>query len=105
MCLFKKLRRLERWVKGTCCSFRGSRFVSQHPHGSLQLSVSPVPGDPTPSSGPYRKTPACKCPTLFTQSHIHRETISQKPRQTKKHAAVSFTKGNCLEVNKPDDVF
>ena len=33
-------------VKSTGCSFRGLGFTSQHPHGSLQLSVTPVPGDP-----------------------------------------------------------
>lgn len=26
-----------RAVKSTCCSYRGPRFVSQHPHGGLQL--------------------------------------------------------------------
>lgn len=35
--------------KDTECSSRGSRFSSQHSHGSLQLSVFPVPGNPTPS--------------------------------------------------------
>jgi hypothetical protein len=28
-------------VKSTDCSSRGSGFNSQHPHGSLQLSVTP----------------------------------------------------------------
>ena len=31
----------------------GSRFSSQHQHGSSQPSVTPVPGDPTPSSLPH----------------------------------------------------
>ena len=31
-------------VKSTICSCRGPRFNSQHPHGSSQLSVTPVPG-------------------------------------------------------------
>ena len=35
-------------VKSTDYSSRGPRFNSQHPHGSSQLSVTPVPGDPTP---------------------------------------------------------
>ena len=36
-------------VKSTSCSSRGLGFNSQHPHGSSQLSVTPVPGDLTPS--------------------------------------------------------
>jgi hypothetical protein len=36
-------------VESTGCSFREWGFDSQHPHGSSQLSVTPVPGDPTPS--------------------------------------------------------
>ena len=35
-------------VKSTDSSSRGSGFNYQHPHGSSQLSVIPVPGDPTP---------------------------------------------------------
>ena len=38
-------------VKTTCCSCRGPRFSSLHPRGSSQSSVTPVPGDPMPSSG------------------------------------------------------
>ena len=36
-------------VMSTGCSSKGPRFNSQHPHGSSQLSVTPVPGDLTPS--------------------------------------------------------
>jgi hypothetical protein len=35
-------------VKSTGCSSRGSWFNFQHPHGRLQLFITPVPGDPTP---------------------------------------------------------
>ena len=35
--------------KSTECFSREPRFSSQHPHGSLQLSVTPVPDDQTPS--------------------------------------------------------
>jgi hypothetical protein len=38
-------------VKSTGYSCRGPRFISQHPHGSTELSVTPVPRDLTPSSG------------------------------------------------------
>jgi hypothetical protein len=37
-------------AKNTGCSYRGPKFESQHPHSSLQPSVTPVPGDPTFSS-------------------------------------------------------
>jgi hypothetical protein len=33
---------------GACYSSEGLRFNSQHPHGSSQLSVTPVPGNLTP---------------------------------------------------------
>jgi hypothetical protein len=36
-------------VKSTGCPSRGPGFNSQHPHGGSQVSVSPVPGDLTPS--------------------------------------------------------
>ena len=38
-------------VKSTGCSFRGLKFYSQHPHYHLQLSVTPDPENPGPSSG------------------------------------------------------
>ena len=34
-------------VESTGCSSRQPCFCSQHPHGTSQLSVTPVPGDPT----------------------------------------------------------
>jgi hypothetical protein len=37
------------WLRALGCSSRGPGFNSQHPHGSSQLSVTPVPADPTPS--------------------------------------------------------
>lgn len=36
-------------VKSTGYSAEGSRFISQHPHGSSQLFLIPVPGDRAPS--------------------------------------------------------
>ena len=41
------LMRLERWLS---CSSRWPRFHSQHPHNGSQPSVTPVPGNLTPSS-------------------------------------------------------
>lgn len=37
--------------KSTGCFSTGPGFDSQHTHGGTQLSVTPVPGDLTPSSG------------------------------------------------------
>lgn len=31
-------------VQGTGCSSKGSQFNSHHPHGSSNLSITPVPG-------------------------------------------------------------
>ena len=36
-------------LKSTGCSSRRPGFNTQHPHSSSQLSVTPAPGDPTPS--------------------------------------------------------
>ena len=38
-------------VKHTRYSSSGPRFGSKHPHGSSQPPITPVPGDPMPSSG------------------------------------------------------
>jgi hypothetical protein len=38
-------------VKSTVCYSRGLGFDSQHPHGSLQPSITIVPYDSVPSSG------------------------------------------------------
>lgn len=40
-------------IKSTGCSSREPRFNSQHPHRRPQLSITPLPGDLTPS---YRHT-------------------------------------------------
>jgi hypothetical protein len=36
-------------VKSTGCPSKGPRFNSQNPYDSSQMSLTPVPGDPTPS--------------------------------------------------------
>ncbi|XP_063141791.1 probable mitochondrial glutathione transporter SLC25A40 isoform X5 [Rattus norvegicus] len=50
ICLIK-LSRLERCsaAKSIGCSSRGSRLISQHPPGNLDLSITPVPGNLAPS--------------------------------------------------------
>ena len=52
MLLLLKKVMLGDWRDGSVvksCSSRGPGFNSQHPHGSSQLSVAPIPGDLTPS--------------------------------------------------------
>ena len=61
------------------CSSRGPEFVSQQPHDGPQLSITPVPGDLTFSSGLHGH---CKwfrqSPFLFTwgQMHPHERKIT-----------------------------
>ena len=38
---------MAQWLRAPTALPEGPEFNSQHPHGSLQLSVIPVPGDPT----------------------------------------------------------
>jgi hypothetical protein len=45
-------------LKSISCSSRGPGFNSQNPHGNSQLSVTPVPRNPTPS---YRRSCVCVC--------------------------------------------
>lgn len=55
---FNKSKGLESWLQSAGCSIGGPTggpsFNSQHLHGSLPLSVTPVSGDQTPSSGLWR---------------------------------------------------
>ena len=44
-------------AESTCWSFGGPRFGSQHPHGDLQASVTPVPG--------------IWCPLLASEGTVH----------------------------------
>lgn len=36
-------------MKSTGCSSKGPRLNTKHPHGSSELSITPVPEVPTPS--------------------------------------------------------
>ena len=69
-------------VKSTCCSCRGPRFSSQRPHGGPQPSVTPVPGDPMPSSDlQFQGTLAPLWRNWHTWSmhtHIRRKCILKK---------------------------
>ena len=64
-------------VKSTECSSRGPRFVSQHPQGGSQLSVTPVPSGPKPCSS-LCGTHTCGTNTfMWGNTRIHKnKTIS-----------------------------
>ena len=52
---------MERWLRvpeTTCCP-RGLGFNSQHPHGSSQLPITPVPKNPNPV------TDGCEPPSVL----------------------------------------
>ena len=61
-------------VWNTCCSHRGPRFSSQHPHGSSQLSVTLVLGDLVYSlaSVGKRHMHAVKMYTQRPNTHTHK---------------------------------
>lgn len=40
---------LEGWIKSTCCSSRGARMNSHHPHDDLQTSIVSIQGHLMPS--------------------------------------------------------
>jgi hypothetical protein len=44
---------MAQWIRTLAALPRGSEFNSQHPHGSSQQSVTPITGEPTPSSALY----------------------------------------------------
>ena len=58
-------------VKSTGCSSIGPRFDSQHPHGSSQQSVTPVPRDLIPSSGLTDTRYAHGTQTYMQEKHPH----------------------------------
>jgi hypothetical protein len=65
-------------VKSTC-SLRGTKLDSQQPHGGSQPSVTPVPGDPVPSTYALHKHDAH---TSMQSKHTH--TIFKNLRNTLK---------------------
>ena len=80
-------------VKSACCSSRGSRFSSQHPHGGW---LAPTPsGHPMPSSGLHGHR-VC---TWTQNPYIQANTNTQKIKIDK-----SFKKrvqGQCGSPNEP----
>lgn len=67
---------LEGWrhgsvVTSTCCSYRGSQSGSQNPSGALWWSITPVIGDPTPSSGLHGTRHTDSAKTYIQAKHSH----------------------------------
>lgn len=62
MTVEKIIKRLERGsaAKNICGFYRGPRFKCQHPLGDSPLSVTPAPGDPTPSFD-FLEQQTCTC--------------------------------------------
>jgi hypothetical protein len=59
-------------IKSTGCSSRGPRLNSQHPHGGLQLTVTPVLGDLILYSGLCRHCVCTLCTEVYaSKTHIH----------------------------------
>lgn len=56
-------------VKTTCCSCRGPRFSSQHPHGGSKPSVTPVLQNLVPSSDLFKHQAGSWC--IYTHVGIH----------------------------------
>jgi hypothetical protein len=75
-------------VKVTTSSFRGPGSHSQHPHGSPQLPVTSVLGDPTPS---FRHT----CIQNTNASEIK---INKKQNKTSQYSCWYFNKCPCCFV-------
>ena len=74
-------------LRSTGCSSRGPRFNSQHPHGSSQVSVTPVPGDLIPSSGLHGH----QAHTWCTYIHVDRTHICFILKNFKPHIHTIFT--------------
>lgn len=71
-------------VKSTRYSCRGPRFDFQHPHGSPQLSVTPVTGDLISSSGFLRHQARTWCIDIRAdKASIHVTFLKDKTIQTK----------------------
>lgn len=77
-------------ARNTCCSYRGLRFGSQYPHGTTQLSVTPVPGYPTPFD-------LSGCLPAFMQVHtyINRQTRFIPSDSLSCFLSLPFSTGSC----------
>ena len=79
-------------MKSTDCSSKGSDLNSQHPHGSSQLSITPVPGDHTSSHRHIRRqsTNANKIQSL--KMLIRLENISTLTKETQESCLLCLVK-------------
>ena len=58
-------------VKNTYFSCTQPGLGSQHPHGGSQISVTPAPGDPIPSSDLPRHQAGMWCTDIYTGQHTY----------------------------------
>lgn len=75
----QKKRVLERWLssKSTCRSCRGTEISSKHSQNTSGLSVSPVPGDQVPSSGPITRHICATYTYMQANTHTCKIKISK----------------------------
>lgn len=67
-------------ARDTGRSYRASGLDSQYPHGSSRLSGTPVPEDPTPSSGLHRYQTGNQCSDIRTKAeHSYTQRDINKP--------------------------
>jgi hypothetical protein len=65
------------------CSPKRLRFNSQHPHGSSQLSITPVPGDLTPS---HRQT----CKQNTNAYKIKNKLFKEKKKKVTRNSMIAY---------------
>lgn len=96
--LFLRICFIQKWVRGswdadspvknTSCSYTRPEFSSQHLYGGSQLSVTPVPKGPMPSSGVWRY----QAHTWCTHTHTEKTPLAYKINNLKN------TRGNLLTL-------
>jgi hypothetical protein len=68
-------------VKSTGCSSRCLGFISQHPHGSSQAPVSPIPGDPVPILASLDIRDVCAAQMYMQAKHSHKRKIKEETKE------------------------
>jgi hypothetical protein len=72
----KKVWRDGSVVKSPDCSSRRPGFNSQHLHSSLQLSVTPVPGDLTYSHRYKQTSSTCEIKIINKKNRVEKERLA-----------------------------
>ena len=81
-------------VKSTCCPGRGSEFICEHPHGSSQHPLTPVPGDLILLLAPGTNMAGMWINTHAGRTFIH---IQKERKTTTAKAMVFFTVNRILD--------